>query len=207
LQSKNLHDNVGSGLTEISILSELASQKIIGISPDSSKNLNVISEKARHLIDSMSDIVWMVNPHRDSFYHLMLRLKDTYSDLLYSAGISFKTSNLEKLSSLKLSMEFKQNLFLIFKEGINNAIKHSNCKKIFLEASLNKDILELVLKDDGSGFDKQTQGVGNGITNMKNRANTIGCDLIINSSFEGTTIKFVGKIGGIKKAFLSLMKS
>lgn len=203
----DLHDNVGSGLTEISILSELASQKAKDVSPDSSNNLSVISEKARHLIDSMSDIVWMVNPHRDSFYHLILRLKDTYSDLLNSAGISFKTSNLEKLSSLKLPMEYKQNLYLIFKEGINNAIKHSNCKKIFLEASLNKDTLELVLKDDGSGIDKQKAGSGNGITNMKNRANSIGCDLIIDSSCEGTSIKFVGKIGGIKKAFLSLMKS
>ncbi|MBA4407490.1 histidine kinase [bacterium] len=203
----DLHDNVGSGLTEISILSELISQKIKEISPDSSKNLNVISDKARHLIDSMSDIVWMVNPHRDSFYHLILRLKDTYSDLLYSAGISFKTSNLEKLSSLKLPMEYKQNLYLIFKEGINNAIKHSKCKKIFLEASLNKDILELVLKDDGTGFDKQKSGLGNGIVNMKNRASIIGCNLIVDSSSEGTTIKFVGKMGGIKRAFRSLMKS
>lgn len=205
--SADLHDNVGSGLTEISILSELTSQKIKVVSPDSSQNLNLISEKARHLIDSMSDIVWMVNPHRDSLYHLILRLKDSYADLLNSAGISFRTSNLEKLSSLKLPMEFKQNLYLIFKEGINNAIKHSNCNKIILEALLNKDTLEMVLKDDGSGIDLQKSEHGNGITNMKNRASSIGCDLIIESSSDGTSIKFCGKIGGVKKAFLSLMRS
>ncbi len=202
----DLHDNVGSGLTEISILSELASQEVNAVSSVFSNNLNMISEKSRHLIDSMSDIVWIINPHRDSFYHLVLRLKDSYSDLLYSAGISFKTSNLEKLSSLKLPMEFKQNLYLIFKEGINNAIKHSNCKKISLEASLNKDFLELTLKDDGSGFDKQNSVIGNGMLNMKNRADSIGCELIIDSSYEGTTIKFVGKIRGFKRAFLSLIK-
>lgn len=203
----DLHDNVGSGLTEISILSELASQKIKDVSPDSSNNLNIISEKARQLIDGMSDIVWMVNPHRDSLSHVLLRLKDTYSDLLYSAGISFKTSNLEKLNSLKLPMEFKQNLYLIFKEGINNAIKHSNCKKIFLEASLNKETLEVILKDDGSGIDKEKEELGNGITNMKNRAYSLGCDLMIESSCEGTSIKFVGKIRGIKRVFFSLIKS
>lgn len=103
-------------------------------------------------------------------------------------------------------MEFKQNLYLIFKEGINNAIKHSNCKKISLEASLNKDFLELTLKDDGSGFDKQNSVIGNGMLNMKNRADSIGCELIIDSSYEGTTIKFVGKIRGFKRAFLSLIK-
>jgi len=199
---------VGSGLTEISILSELASQKAAGASADSYAGFNLISEKARHLIDSMSDIVWMINPQRDSFYHLVLRLKDSYSDLLYSSGISFKTSNLEKLSSLKLPMEFKQNLYLIFKEGINNAIKHSSCKKILLEASLNKDTLELILKDDGTGIGTGKSVSGNGIMNMKNRAGAIACQLIIESPEEGgTTIKFIGKIGGFKKIFRSLLKS
>jgi ligand-binding sensor domain-containing protein/two-component sensor histidine kinase len=203
----DLHDNVGSGLTEISILSELASQKIKNVEDGPSQNLSAISEKARQLIDSMSDIVWMVNPQRDSFHHLIMRLKDTYSDLLYSSEISFKTTNLENLSSLKLPMEYKQNMYLIFKEGINNAIKHSKCKKIFLEAALNKDTIILVLKDDGSGFDAENVKLGNGLINMKKRAHSIGCELIIDSTNEGTSLKFIGKLGGIKKVFLSLMKS
>jgi ligand-binding sensor domain-containing protein len=199
----DLHDNVGSGLTEISILSELALQEVKNLSPNSSKQLNVVSEKARQLIDNMSDIVWVVNPQRDSLYHLVLRLKDTYSDLLYSTGISFGTSNLEKISNTKLSMEYKQNLFLLFKEGINNSIKHSKCKRISLDVSYNKDILELELKDDGVGIDLQNIKNGNGIINMKNRAKNIGGKIIIDSSKEGTSLKFVGKVGGIKKYFLS----
>ncbi len=202
----DLHDNVGSGLTEISILSELASHEAKSDSSDSSRNLNLISEKARNLIDNMSDIVWMVNPQRDSFYHLILRLKDSYSDLLHSSGISFKTSNLEKLSSLTLPMEFKQNLYLIFKEGINNAIKHSGCKKIFLEASLNNDTITIILKDDGTGFENQNSEYGNGLMNMKNRARAIGSELIINSSAEGTSIKFSGRIGGFNKTFFTFFK-
>jgi signal transduction histidine kinase len=103
-------------------------------------------------------------------------------------------------------MEFKQNLYLIFKEGINNAIKHSGCKKIFLEASLNKDVVEMILRDDGLGFNTGEQGTGNGIMNMTNRAKTIGSDLSINSSREGTTIRFTGRIGGIKKTIFAFFK-
>jgi ligand-binding sensor domain-containing protein len=195
----DLHDNIGSGLTEISILSELSSHVVGSSLPDLSRKLETLSEKARMLIDNMSDIVWMVNPQRDTFYHLILRLKDSYSDLLNAAGISFKTTNIEKFSSLKLPMEYKQNIFLIFKEGINNSIKHSKCKKISLEAKLNKDILELILKDDGIGFLTENNSQGNGILNMKSRAGIIGAQLRIDSSEAGTTIKFSGKLDSFKK--------
>jgi len=202
----DLHDNVGSGLTEISILSELANQQIQNVAQSSSQHLISISDKARQLIDNMSDIVWMVNPQRDSFYHLILRLKDTYSDLLNLAGISFKTSNLEKLSSLKIPMEQKQNLYLMFKEGINNSIKHSKCKKITLEANMNKEELELILKDDGIGLDTKNKSHGNGLTNMKNRASAIGGELTISSSNKGTIIVFKGKLSGIRNIILSRLK-
>jgi len=199
--SADLHDNVGSALTEISILSELVSKEVENVSFGSSQKLNAISEKARMLIDNMSDIVWMVNPKRDSLYHLILRLKDSYSDFMHALGISFATVNIEKFTDVRLSMDYKQNLFLIFKEGINNAIKHSKCKKIILEANLNKDILELSLKDDGIGIEPEKVKYGNGIQKMKNRAKAIGGELIIDSSNEGTQIIFTGKTTRINKLF------
>jgi signal transduction histidine kinase len=191
--SADLHDNVGSGLTEISILSELAAHEFQKAMPDSSQRLNTISEKARQLVDNMSDIVWMVNPHRDSLYHLMLRLKDSYSDFINALGISFSTINIDKFTEVKLPMEYRQHLFLIFKEAINNAIKHSKCKKITLEASLRNDFLELTLKDDGIGIEENIVKYGNGIQNMKTRAASIGGELFVDSSNRGTTIKFNGK--------------
>jgi len=196
--SADLHDNVGSGLTEISILSELAANGIKLNRDDSISKINTISEKARMLIDNMSDIVWMVNPQRDSLYHVILRLKDSYSDLINSMGISFATVNLEKFSAVKLQMEYKQNLFLIFKEAINNSLKHSGCKSITLEANIIKDILELTLIDDGLGMDLEKIKYGNGILNMKSRATLIGGSLEIESDNSGTKIKFSGKIGRLK---------
>jgi ligand-binding sensor domain-containing protein/two-component sensor histidine kinase len=192
--SADLHDNIGSGLTEISILSELASSELKSMSESSSAKLKSISDKARTLIDNMSDIVWMVNPQRDSLYHLILRLKDTYSDIFHSLGISFGTINLEKFAAIKLPMDYKQNLFLIFKEAVNNSIKHSKCKKITLEANLNKDFLELSLTDDGIGMDLEKIKYGNGILNMKSRARVLNGDLQIISLPQRTTIIFTGRI-------------
>ncbi len=166
----DLHDNIGSGLTEISILSELAEKRLNGKYEKHHEELKKISEKARQLVDSMSDIVWVVNPKKDSLYDLIVRLKDSYSDFLESTGIKLKTSNLEKLENVKLPMDFKQNLYLIFKEGLNNSIKHSNCKNISLETNIDGDNVEIKLEDDGAGFDIASESMGNGIFNMRNRA-------------------------------------
>lgn len=197
--SADLHDNVGAGLTEISILSELTAQEIRSASQSSSQRLQVISDKARMLVDNMSDIVWMVNPHRDSLYHLILRLKDSYSDFLSSMDISFGTVNIEKFADVKLPMEYKQNLYLIFKEAVNNSIKHSKCKKILLEANINKDALELTLKDDGIGMNIEKIKYGNGLQNMKSRAKAVGGTLEIISSGDGTTIMFTARMPGLRK--------
>lgn len=198
--SADLHDNIGSGLTEISILSELAANEIKSNREESVAKIFTISEKARLLIDNMSDIVWMVNPQRDSLYHVILRLKDSYSDLLSSLGISFRTLNLDKFTTIKLPMDYKQNIFLIFKEAINNSIKHSKCKTITLEALINKDILEIILQDDGNGMNLEKIKYGNGILNMKSRATLINGSLEIESGDNGTKIKFIGKINRINKS-------
>jgi len=202
----DLHDNVGAGLTEISILSELTSNLIKGGSQSSVKNLDTISEKSRTLVDSMSDIVWVVNPKRDSLYDLIVRLKDSYNDTLLTMGIAFKTNNLEEFNSIKLPMDYKQNLYLIFKEALNNAIKHSHCRQISLEAEISRDVVQLVLNDDGRGFDISAKARGNGILNINNRAKLLGGNIEIISSTGGTTIKFIGKIKRTDKIRLFFQK-
>lgn len=202
----DLHDNVGAGLTEISILSELTSNLIKGKDYNPEKNLNIISDKSRGLVDSMSDIVWVVNPKRDSLYDLIVRLKDSYSDTLSTLGIAFKTNNLEAFSSIKLPMDYKQNLYLIFKEALNNSIKHSKCKQISLDAIIEKDVIQLILTDDGAGFDAELTMRGNGITNIKNRTKHIGGNVEISSAGQGTSIKFAGRIKRMDKIKLFFRK-
>lgn len=196
----DLHDNIGSGLTEISILSELTSREMHNGSGNGTQNLKSISETSRKLVDNMSDIVWVVNPSKDSLHDLILRLKDSYSEVLTYMGISLKTTNLHKLENVKLPMEYRQNLFLIFKEGINNSLKHSKCTNIYLNINIRGEILEMVLKDNGTGINSTTKEMGNGLKNMEERARIIGGKLKLKSpAGDGTTITFIGKINGINK--------
>ncbi|MDH3267442.1 MAG: histidine kinase [Ignavibacteria bacterium] len=204
--ASDLHDNIGSGLTEISILSEVAERSEGHSSMIVKNDLQKISETARQLVDSMSDIVWVVNPQRDSLHDLIVKLKDSYNEFFSSIGISFQVNNIEKSDDIKLPMEYKQNLLLMFKEAINNAIKHSGCKKLVLEAFYKNDIIEIILKDDGSGFDLNKVKFGNGIKNMENRANKIKGKLSWKTeSGKGTTVKFSGKLGGLNR-LKSLLK-
>lgn len=195
----DLHDNIGSGLTEISILSELTSRELKEVSHTTSQNLRSISETARSLVDNMGDIVWVVNPKRDSLHDLIIRLKDSYNEVLSYMGISMKTSNLDKLKNIKLPMEYRQNLFLIFKEGINNSIKHSKCNKINLQVNIRSEVLEMLLQDNGIGMDVLGKEARNGLRNMESRAIAIGGKLKWKSSNKGTTVTFVGKVGRINK--------
>lgn len=191
----DLHDNIGASLTEISILTEVISTRLKSEDKDVLKNLGKISTKSRNLIDKMSDIVWLVNPQRDSLYDLILRLQDTYSDLLTDTDISFRSENLKSLEKVSLSMEHRQNLFLIFKEAINNSITHSNCTELFLNAHVSGKTLRMKLEDNGDGFITSEDSLGNGLKNMQNRAKKIGGKLIINSEKDkGTVINYFGYI-------------
>ena len=97
-------------------------------------------------------------------------------------------------------MDYKQNLLLIFKEAINNSIKHSKCRKILLEALVNHERIEMSLIDDGVGFLSEERGRGNGVKNMSNRARKLNGELEIKSAKnKGTTIKFKGKLGRLRK--------
>ncbi|RJP66161.1 MAG: hypothetical protein C4539_11645 [Ignavibacteriales bacterium] len=187
--SADLHDVIGSGLTEISILSNLAFQEFDSNYAPVKSKLNLISERSHILIGSMSDIVWLINPKPTSLYDLILRLKDIYTPVCEPLKISFKIINLENLENTKLNMNDRQNIYLIFKEAINNSIKYSGCKTISF--SIDKDEKEFcfTLKDDGKGFDAALKSSGNGLLNMKDRAKAIKGNLeILSSPAVGTII-------------------
>ncbi|AFH50462.1 Putative periplasmic ligand-binding sensor domain protein [Ignavibacterium album JCM 16511] len=188
----DLHDNVGSGLTEISILSEVASRKNVS---GSSNELVKISELSRQLVDNMSDIVWVVNPEKDSLHDLIIRLKNSYSEILSSMSCELKIKDIQKLKKIKIPIDVKQNLYLILKEAFNNAIKHSRASLIQMSFETEDDFLKIILMDNGIGMDLNKINLGNGISNMNKRASAIGWNLEIDSKEgDGTAIVFSGKI-------------
>ncbi len=187
--SADLHDTIGSGLTEISILSSLAPKEIYSNPASAKSKLDLISERCNALIGSMSDIVWLINPKPASLHDLILRLRDIYSLLCDSLGISLKITNLDSLENITLNLNDRQNIYLIFKEAINNSIKYSGCKTISF--SMDKDEKEFcfTLKDDGKGFDPALKSSGNGLLNMKDRAKALKGNLeILSSPATGTII-------------------
>ncbi|HSN89174.1 MAG TPA: triple tyrosine motif-containing protein, partial [Thermoanaerobaculia bacterium] len=115
----DLHDRIGSGLTEIAILAEIGEpSRVAGI--------------ARELTGQLSDVVWLIHPRRDSLYQLFLRLKDTYAELFAEAEILFRTADLSVFERVRLSVTCRQSLYLIFKEALHNALRHASCREIVL---------------------------------------------------------------------------
>jgi len=186
--SADLHDSVGSGLTEISLLCEIVQRDYKNELKKSNSNLTLIAQKSRELIDNMSDIVWLVNPKANTLYDLILRLKDNYSPILNSLGVNFKVDISDSIKDINIHVEKRQNIYLIFKEAINNSIKYSNAKHISLNLEPVDDSYRIILKDDGCGFEMNARK-GNGLINMKRRAENISAVLSIQSIPEkGTTI-------------------
>lgn len=186
----DLHDNIGASLTEISILGEVTQKKLTTDPETARKQIAKISEIARNLIDSMSDIVWLIHPQRDTLYDLILKLKDTYNELFLTRNILFTTSDLGVLKDTHLSMEYKHQLYLLLKEALNNCLRHSHCSTVDLIVSYQNKMLEINLIDNGQGISDQ-DSLGNGLINMKKRADMLGGKLVIETRANtGTMIVF-----------------
>ena len=191
--SEDLHDNIGSGLAEITFLSEMVKSHVKE-NEKANKGLNNITGISKTLIDDMRDIVWLVNPNNDTLKDLFNRLQDSYQEVLKFSEISLAVNGIDKLSKVRLPMSYRQHIFLMFKEAINNSLKYSECKNIIINVNTDAQILRVDLSDDGKGFDIENANMGNGVNNIKKRAKMINGNVSINSEIgKGTSISFSGK--------------
>jgi len=201
--SADLHDSIGSGLSEISILSELLGYQVPEDKKEIKSGLGNISSISRTLIDSMGDIVWLVNPKKDTLKDLFKRLQLSYHELLKHSDTELVVENLDDLEDVKLPMNFRQHLYLIFKEAINNAIKYSGADLMKLNIQIAANNLIVIFSDNGKGFSEKDNEMGNGLINMKNRAKEIGGEInYVSEVGKGTTIKFHGKFNKLKSNLL-----
>lgn len=184
----NLHDQIGAGLTDIAILSEVASRKTSDL-----PELARVAATARELVDGMGDIVWLVNPRRDSLYELFLRLKDAYAELFAHAGAHLIVRDLSPFEGVRLPMAYRQDLHLLFQEALRNALRHSGCRHAELSVALHGRDLGVELRDDGQGFNPEGRS-GEGLETMRRRAERLGGRLRIEPSPRGTVVRFVGRI-------------
>ena len=191
--SSDLHDDIGSTLSSISILSEVA------INEDnkhhSKQMINEIKENSILLMEKMDDIIWSVNPAKDSIGDLLLRIKRFAGQLFEAKNIDYTIDIDERLKQTHLSMEYRQHIYLIIKEAINNLVKYSGCTHAAIEIKDENGILKVTITDNGKGFNAAEQITGNGLLNMKTRSALIGAQLTIDSHpGEGTKILLRSKI-------------
>lgn len=182
----DLHDDIGSTLNSISVYSEVAKKDPEG----KADALEMIGQSSRKVIDAMSDIVWTINPDNDSFERIILRMRSLAYNLLRAKQIDFSFRADEQLNNLKLSLEERRNVYLIFKEALNNLVKYSNAKRASMALSKNGTHISLLIRDDGVGFDTAKDYNGNGLINMKKRSKEINAELNIESGEAiGTSIE------------------
>ena len=187
----DLHDDIGSSLSSISIMSQLAKSK----SPEALSLLNSIGENAAAIQENMSDIVWAINPKNDRFANVLQRMNHFAEEILEAKNIGYNFTGDETHGDLKLSMAKRKNLYLFFKEAINNAAKHSGAKKIAVNILQQNSSVELTIKDDGHGFDYSKIVNGNGMGTLKKRAAEMGGTVnIISTINEGVQIVLTFKI-------------
>ena len=184
--ASDLHDDVGSTLSSISIFSEMAKQQSKEVIP----MLDTIGESSRRMLDAMADIVWTINPENDHFEKIILRMRSFAYELLGAKKIDFEFIAENDVEKIKLPMEVRKNLYLIFKEATNNMVKYAGADKAMFAIKEEKNNLIMLIQDNGKGFDVKKSTGGNGLKNMKKRAIEIGAQLTIESfPGNGTTIQ------------------
>src|SRR5579871_2774585 len=191
----DLHDDIGSSLTQIAIMSEVVRQR--RHDDADSEPLVRIADLSRELVDSMSDIVWAVNPKRDHLGDLAQRMRRLASDMLDGANIDVQFRAPAGSAATSLSAELRREIFLIFKEAINNVVRHANSSVVEITFDVRGDELFLEVHDNGLGFQPLTiEGQGHGINSMEERARRVGGSVVIESDpGRGTTIRLNARLG------------
>lgn len=187
--ARDLHDDVGSTLSTINILSSMAKTKLLTDPVKTSEYISKITDNSQQMMEAMDDIVWSIKPDNDNMQRIVARMREYASSILEPKDIVISFIVGENIYDLKLNMEMRRDVFLIFKEALNNSAKYSRCTKIEIHITHVNKKLNISIADNGVGFNVNTADSGNGLGNMQKRAETLRGSLIINSvEGEGTNI-------------------
>jgi|GEM_PF-2986254 len=188
--SRDLHDDMGSTLSTINILSSIAADKLDKDPASTRGYISRIASNSQQMMESMDDIVWSINPANDDMKRVIYRMREFASGILEPKQIALIFYSSEETNALKLSMAHRRDFFLLFKEAVNNAAKYSECKRVKVSLCIEKKQLVLSIKDDGKGFVIREYEDGNGLTNMRKRAALLDADFKIESVIgQGTSIE------------------
>jgi signal transduction histidine kinase len=185
--ARDLHDEVGANLGSISLLTEVMEQ-----TPQPG-DLAQIRSTADQTVDTLRDLVWIINPSHEHFTDLVARLKQIAAIML--AGVSCEFEEEEQPVNLKLSLELRRNVPPLFKEVLNNIRKHSRASHVAIVLFCRDGNFVLEVKDNGVGFDSSKTTSGHGLKNFQNRAVEMAAELsVVSKPDAGTTVKLTAPI-------------
>lgn len=177
--ASDLHDEVSATLSSISYFAQaIESDKVKG---DKNRFVKLISNSAGDAKEKITDIVWAINPEHDDWQDFLSKCRRYASDLLESKDINYSLKIDEYIPG-KLEMQLRQHLWLIYKEMITNAVRHSGAKQLDVILKYNNGALELVVQDDGTGMDVDNVRKGNGLVNINKRADLIDAKITLKTS-------------------------
>src|SRR3569833_2434763 len=184
----DMHDDLGSGLTKIAILSELTRAQIADTAVAGAQ-LETISTVSREMVESLQNIVWLLDPRNDSLESLALYIRRYVDGFFESTGLLPVFDLSEDTAGLRLSDKQRRNIFLVVKEACNNAAKHSNATSIRISLCVEENCLVVKVADNGCGFDASaSKQLSNGLRNMQMRMEQVGGSMEIDTSpGHGTT--------------------
>ena len=188
--ARDLHDELGTGLTEVSLLAGAGLTESRG-AEQSHDRFQVIAEKARALVSGLDVIVWAIDPKRSSLQSFADYLGRYATELFAASDIVCRFKIPIECDAVTLTEAARHSLFLAVKETLNNVIRHASATEVELQLSQSDGRLEIVIADNGRGFDWNTIQHGNGLANLRERLAALngGC-CIESQAGKGTTVKF-----------------
>jgi signal transduction histidine kinase/streptogramin lyase len=209
--AKDIHDDIGAGLTQITLLSELARRE----PGHADVQLDRISDAARDLTRAMDEIVWAVDPQHDTLASLMDYISAYAEDFLRTANIRCRIDLPATLPMMQVDAELRYNLFLALKESLNNVVKHSGASEVWLRLQLHAKSFTLVVEDNGRGFkgvNGETSSAsaerfysGSGLLNLKKRLESVGGQCVVQSSAgKGTRVAMEVSMNGATSPVMAI---
>jgi ligand-binding sensor domain-containing protein len=176
----DLHDDVGATLSAISMYTEALKRQID--QPQLSNLLSKIGEDSRETVVNMGDLVWAINPKNDKGDKLVQRMENYATDLCAAKEVKLLFKKEGNFNDHSFGIEARRNIFLIFKEALNNALKYADASLITIKVNVVSGVFKLEVEDNGVGFDAAKIMPGNGLINMQTRAKEIKGNMMITSN-------------------------
>lgn len=192
--ARDLHDDMAATLGGIAYFAQaIRDETMNNVTSSSERFLSLIQESTAELQESMSDIIWSINPENDDWERVLAKFRRYASDLFDSKNIKYKIDIPDTTRLRPLGMEQRRNFWLIYREMVTNVVRHSECSEASVEITvINSRVLRMRISDNGKGFDPSAPTGRNGNRNIRSRSDELHAQLALTTApGAGTTWELV----------------